>query len=178
MKNLFNSPRFVAIMCFVAFAVVARTGYQQLFNGSDAVTNDSAFINSDLMGVEVYGVSTNTESLAINNSVHREQITWLLAPTRDPFTATSADKTAPVLAGARQQTTVSRPIEPQNNKSSVTLPVLKALFHNNLQGKAVIDGRLIEVGDRVSGFNVLAITNKYVVLEKHGSQFTLFPIRS
>lgn len=178
MKNLLNNPRFVAIMCIVAFAAIARTGYQQVFSGPYIETDNTEFAEVDPMDSGFYQSSTNTINYTTSNIVQRAQITWLTTPPRDPFTPTPERNSLPVLASALQQTVAPRTSKTRSRSTPVKLPVLTALFHNSLNGKAVIDGQLLEVGDHISGFSVLVITDKYVVLEKHDHHFTLRPIRS
>ncbi|MEE9322269.1 MAG: hypothetical protein V3U76_17655 [Granulosicoccus sp.] len=178
MKNLLNNPRFVAIMCILAFAALARTGYQLAFSGAYSELGNSEVTAVDPMGGEYYQASTNTTHQTTNSIVQRELITWLSTPPRDPFAPTSVKSSIPLLASALRQAAAPRRSETRDYTTPVKLPVLKALFHNNHNGKAVIDGRLLEVGDHVSGFSVLVITDKFVVLEKHGRHFTLRPIRS
>lgn len=177
--NLFSDQRFVIALCLVALAVLSRTVFLQLSIGSSGITDNSTFVDNNLIVDPYPDYSAGRKNYQSNNRVSREQIAWIVDPQRDPFSVARLKKEVPTLASAMSPETQKpksiRKPGVRRHQAPIVLPVLKALFHDSHDAQAVINGMLLETGDKVSGFNVLKITAEYVVLEKYGSRFTLYP---
>ena len=182
MKNLFSDPKFVIALSLVALAVLSRTVFLQLNISSSGTTDNSTFVDNHLIDEPYPDYSAGRRNYLSHNRVSREQIAWIVEPQRDPFSVARLKNELPRLASAMSpETQKPKPIRKQsvrNHRAPIVLPVLKALFHDSHDAQAVINGMLLERGDKVSGFNVLKITEEYVVLEKYGSHFTLYPGRT
>lgn len=182
MKNLFNDPRFVIALSLIALAVLSRTMFLQLNISSTGTTEVPAFVDAYSIDEQFPDYSSERKTYLSQNKVNREQIAWIMNPSRDPFSSKKLKKSIPRLASAMspalQKPKPARKQDTQNYSAPIDLPVLKALFHDSHDAQAVINGMLLETGDKVSGFKVLVITAEYVVLEKSGSRFTLYPGRS
>lgn len=182
MKNLFSDPRFVIALSLVALTVLSRTVFLQLSISSSETTDSSTFVGNYLIDEPYPDYSAGRRNDLSHNKVSREQIAWIIDPQRDPFSVARLKKELPRLASAMSsEIQKPKPIRKQNVRSHqapVILPVLKALFHDSHDAQAVINGMLLETGDKVSGFNVLKITAEYVVLEKNGSRFPIYPGRT
>ena len=84
----------------------------------------------------------------------REHIGWLHDVERDPFADTPFNK---------QTQQVAR------------LPVLEALFLSKGVQAAVINNKLVHVGDQIAQYRITEIGENYVQLRANGKQYTLEP---
>ncbi len=177
MKNLFNDQRFVLLLSLFAFAYLARTVFVLGSSDTEQVSMDSLGIVNDLLETTFSSVSVSSDIYLSGNGVNREQIGWIIDPPRDPFAVLSLDMASPKLASALGPQTRAGQKKTGSSIKPGNLPVLKALFHHNDTAKAVIDGVLVVVGDRIAGFAVLKIQQSSVVVEKSGYRYTLYPVR-
>ncbi len=186
MKNLFNDPKFVVALSILALAFVLRSVMQQGFNASGQDQVNSTNIVDDLLDAtlaasgeinNIWRNSNSSNDKTTNSKVNRELIGWIIEPPRDPFAKHRMRIPTPTL-GAALAVKPKPIVRKIKKRSSYVLPVLKALFHDDHGAAAVIDGKLVRVGDNIAGFEILTIMRESVVIEKSGNRFTLLPARS
>ena len=103
--------------------------------------------------------STVTEPLSISLAAKPTRVRWDSAPLRDPFAPLAP--ALPVVAPAPVE---QAPVEPVVVVTQDAIPALEAVLHTPSAHIAVIDGRIVRVGDKVSGRAVLKIDAASVAL--------------
>ncbi|MFK7888957.1 MAG: hypothetical protein AB8G16_19030 [Gammaproteobacteria bacterium] len=86
-------------------------------------------------------------------------------PRRDPFIDTPIE--AAPLAAVNLITTT--PLKKRSTPAARALPILTAVVHSSDQTAAVIDDRIVRLGDRVGNFKVQQIQRDHVVLASANS---------
>ena len=152
MKNLFNNPWFVGALGLIA---VAYLGFSI---GGPLLKDDS--VPTDLVGLEVPGLTEehglDTAITHVGSTLIKEDIGWLHNVDRDPFTGTLVD--------AQQEST-----------GETGLPVVEALFIGAGVQAAVINKKLVRVGDIVDNYRVTDIADQHVQVTLAGRSFRLEP---
>jgi len=132
--------------------------------GAEAV----AQISTEAASSEVGDDSDDSQSLIIEPlSVSRtsapNQLRWTSAPARDPFGP--AISATPVPAPAPEVVEVPAAVaEVETVETVETLPALEAVLNTPSAHIAVVDGRIVRVGDKVNGRAVLRIDSASVAL--------------
>ena len=150
MKNLFNNPWFVAAIGAFAVIYLGLTVVKPLLSGDQTAIADSG----------VYEVFENEDGSTVANGTRgvsvlaRENISWLHDVDRDPFTGT-------LLAS---EVNLAGP-----------LPKVAALFVGAGVQAAVINNRLVYVGDVVDHYRVTDIAAQHVQVSLAGRSYRLEP---
>ncbi len=155
LKNLFNNPWFVASMGIFATIYLGYTLIKPIFfDGAQGVASDDIVPPFeevlDEFDQQVSGLQRNSRDAAADK---REKIGWLESVNRDPFASTRIDEDA--------QTT--------------QLPRVGALFVSDGVQAAVVNNRLVRVGDKVADFQVTEIGLAHVQLQRYGKFYRLEP---
>jgi len=150
MKSLFNNPWFIAGIGIFALIYFGLTVVKPLLieeGGSYVDTGNFDFFGDD--------TAVNTSTGAAKSSIQgREDIGWLYDLDRDPFSGTLLSI----------QSNQSRP-----------LPKLEALFLGAGVQAAVVNNRLVYVGDIVDHYKVTHIAAQHVQVSHRGRSYRLEP---
>ena len=150
MKNLFNNPWFVAAIGAFAMIYLGLTVVKPLLNGDQTAVADSGDYE-DFEDVDGRAVASGTRGVSV---LARENISWLHDVDRDPFTGTSLAREVN-LAGP--------------------LPKVASLFVGAGVQAAVINNRLVYVGDVVDHYRVTNIAAQHVQVSLAGRSYRLEP---
>ncbi|MEE9335615.1 MAG: hypothetical protein V3U65_16105 [Granulosicoccaceae bacterium] len=171
MKNLLNN-----IWCVSALGLVA-IGY---FTFSVVIPLVERFAEGDPF--EKYNVSIgeydgtlaehHSVSSAYGKKVEREYIAWISDLARDPF-AREVKPPPPELAAAKGIAAMSKQNHASIRSNKYQLPRLNGLFHRATKSVAVIDGKLLSVGEVISGFEIREINKSNVVVNRNGQLYAL-----
>ncbi len=155
MRNLLNNPWIVAALGIFAAVYLGISLVLPLIS-DDPVTV------ADVPPLDLFGNTVDADVASVANVVGltetsiegRESIGWLYDVERDPFSGSLISESAP---------------EPE------TLPVVGALFVGAGVEAAVIDERLVRVGDVVDRYEVVEIGAQHVVLRRGVKEYRLEP---
>lgn len=153
MKKLFNNPWFVAALGAFAMIYLGFSVVKPLFQ-DDSVDTDYSMV--DPLGLADFEeeVAAAVTGRRTGQSANRDEIGWLQNRTRDPFSDTLL---------AEEFGTVQ------------TLPKVEALFVGAGVQAAVINNRLVRVGDVVDRFRVVDIAAQRVQVSLDGKTYFLEP---
>ena len=161
MNKLLRNPWLVAALVVGMAALWWVQMRSILAPGSSADSSSPAAITSEEVVVETpLPVSTSSEPLVVEQAQSRPtQLRWDSVPTRDPFgPMTTPLPSTPVQTA---QAPVSAPAPVAVLEPSLAL---EAVLNTPSAQIAVIDGRIVRVGDKVGGRAVLRIDNSSVAL--------------
>ena len=157
MRNLLNNPWFVAALGIFAAAYLGVSLVLPLISEEPVSV-------ADVPPLDLFGDSVSTGDVASIANVSglqttpvlegRESIGWLYDIERDPF------------SGSLLNTEVSEPD---------VLPTLGALFVGAGVQAAVVNERLVRVGDSVDRFVVVEIGSQHVLLRRGQKEYRLEP---
>ncbi|MEM9622481.1 MAG: hypothetical protein AAF993_12575 [Pseudomonadota bacterium] len=151
LKNLFNNPWFIASLGVFASIYLGYSIAKPLFfDNSIAAAENSEIPPFMDMPIEQAGDGRVNRALAADK---REQIRWLDNVERDPFASTLIDA----------------------NTSGHDLPTVGALFVSDGVKAAVVNNRLVRVGDKVAEYQVTHIGLAHVELQRFGKFYRLEP---
>ena len=149
MKKLFNNPWFIGALGMFALGYLGVSVVMPLLADDPTQVESADF---DMIGIdEDTGFALGAPAQA--RSVITEDIGWLNDIARDPFTGT-------VIAAEVDE---------------AQLPVVGALFVGAQVQAAVINNRLVRVGDMVDQFKVTHIADQHVQVTYAGRSFRLEP---
>ena len=151
MKNLFNNPWFVGALglfglFYLGFAVV-----MPLVSTSQVAS--SVGLEVPFLGLD--DDQTNPVVMSQTTERNLDDIAWLQNIDRDPFAGTNL-------------------ADPQAGQP-VQLPRLIALFVSDGVQAAVLNNKLVRVGDEIDRFFVAEIGKHSVTVSRHGRYYTLEP---
>ena len=157
MRNLLNNPWFVAALGIFAAAYLGVSLVLPLISEESTSVADvppldffgDSTVDSDLASI------ANVTGLQANPTLEgRETIGWLYDIERDPF------------SGSLLNAEVAEP---------VALPTVDALFVGAGVQAAVVNERLVRVGESVDGFVVSEIGAQHVLLRRGQKEYRLEP---
>lgn len=159
MKKLLNNPWAVAVLVLAAGLFAARN--LVLPNTSVMVEED------DDTWEEIDGASAEQQLIGIEqlSFVNSEDIFWKEVPKRDPFSPHIRLKNA--LAAVVERQVIGK------SADLVRRPRLSALIAGERSNFAVLDGQIVGRGDTISGYYVLGISSRGVVVTRDGSRWTI-----
>ena len=161
LKNLFNNPWFIgALGAFASIYLGWSIAKPLFFENAPEFAADAAVYGDVDYPDPIDDVLTHGETVPlspINRAAvvaDRAYIGWLHDVERDPF--------------------ANSPLA-EVHVAAVELPTVEALFLSNGVQAAVIDNRLVQVGDMVAQFKVTEIGENYVQVMRSGKRFRLEP---
>lgn len=157
MKNLFNNPWFIAALGAFAMLYLGVVLIGPMFD-EQSETEDSAVPPLGLSFFDEPSAPDAPASELINRELavdKRSEISWLHDVERDPFDGTL--------------------IGQSKSASDSELPKLAALFVGKGVEAAVLNNRLVRVGDEVARFRVTAIGAEHVLVTRAGRLYRLEP---
>ncbi|NKB99867.1 MAG: hypothetical protein GKR90_15405 [Pseudomonadales bacterium] len=177
-KNLFNNPWFIGALgvcasIYLGWAIAKPIFFddnievvQDTVEQSDDSDGSEAFADEDSEAYDTYGDEYDQDDedgdiVARRTPVDRSaviqergHIGWLDDIERDPF--------------------ANSPLAVQN-AGNAELPTLEALFLSDGVQAAVIENRLVHVGDTVAHFRITEIGENFVRVSRYGRHFRLEP---
>lgn len=158
MKNLFNNPWFITSLGIGAVVYVVISIVLPLFNGSVSTAGADVppfEMNTTIAEEDSAGGSPQPSRPDLEGALgSRVEITWLDNAERDPF-APSLDTPAPT--------------------TQLQLPSVDALFVGSDRQSAVLNDRLVRVGDQVGEFEVTHIEVSHVLVRRGRHTYRLEP---
>ncbi len=153
LKNLFNNPWFVACLGVFASIYLGYSIAKPIFfdDGSEVAEGDFVppFEEHAVTGPAAAAGRMNREVAVVK----RERIGWLDNVSRDPFAGTAIEQ----------------------GMDETQLPKVGALFVSDGVQAAVVNNRLVRVGDKVADFRVTEIGLAHVKLKRYGKSYRLEP---
>lgn len=155
-RTVFNNPWFIGLLGAAATIYLGSVLIQPLHN-DDPI---SSIVMPAPLGLSIFsGEKTSTapaDQIQRYNAIgSRENISWLEDVERDPFAGTA------MAAGS--------------GSDIAKLPKVVALFVSDGVKAAVVNNRLVRVGDRVEQFRVTHIGVAHVQVSKSGRSYRLEP---
>lgn len=163
-KDLVNNPWFVAGLSAIALLYLLFSVALPLLGENDdlAAGSSAAVPPLDMLAESMAAPAySDTQSYSRHALGNRAQIEWLDDIPRDPF---KMPKVGPVKQDTRTQ-----------SKRKLVLPKLTALFVGNGVEAAVVNEKLLKVGDSIDGFSVTKIDTDRILLERDRKTYTLEP---
>ena len=159
MKNLFNNPWFIAALGAFATVYLGVVLIGPMFE-DDSVAESSAV---PPLGLSFFDESSASdaampESELVNRELaidKRSEIAWLHDVERDPFDGTLVGET--------------------DGRGDSALPRVAALFVGKGVEAAVLNNRLVRVGDEIERYRVTAIDAEHVLVTRAGRHYRLEP---
>jgi len=142
-QTLLNSPWGVSGLVIAATATIYLNVVQpiQANSYSDSTYNENNFDDTLITGLNTDRLEINTAPVNQQNSVDLNALVWRRQPARDPFRATP-----------HTQTTIR------------SAPVLSAIIAGSEIKLAVLDGEIVETGNKVGAYTVTRIEQQSVSL--------------
>jgi len=150
MKNLFNNPWFIGALGVFAMAYLGITVIKPLFQNDSTFTDTAEFGFLPTPGDVAAAVfEGSTGSL----SSSRADIGWLNDLSRDPFSKSLA----------------------KVGDEALILPRVEALFVGAGVQAAVVNNRLVRIGDLVDQFLITDISAEHILVQRAGQSYRLEP---
>ncbi|MCR9261399.1 MAG: hypothetical protein NXH95_16890 [Pseudomonadaceae bacterium] len=156
MRNLFNNPWFVAALGLFATIYLGVSVTKPLFGSS---TTNSANVQEIGM-LDEFSVANNVAVTTRRNGESRDAIGWLNDLSRDPFEGSAFDS-------LQAEGGVVGP--------GATLPRVEAVFLGGGVKAAVLNNKLLRVGDAIDRFVVTEIGAEHVEVTRNGKSYRLEP---
>ena len=161
-KNLLNNPWFVAAFGVFAFGYLAYVVAVPIFfddNPAEYAAEQDYPYDQDMDGLDdpeldTDDFNTGSSSALASIELQRREIRWLNDVDRDPFAGTSLASDA---------------------QSYTQLPRVGALFVSSAVQAAVVNNRLVRVGDTVDQYQVSVIGPNHVEVIQAGKSIRLEP---
>ncbi|GEM_PF-6991457 len=155
MKNLFNnvyfmSALFIASVAYVFFTIKGLTHSEEA-EYSDAVGDFADTSMDALMGAFNDDAPSSNASIPPDKDFDITKFDWSSSPRRNPFLPHAGlTSDAPVIESH------------EGSVSYVALPQLSAIFINNTRRLAMIDNKVIGIGDDIDSYTVISIESDHV----------------
>ncbi|XOV81647.1 MAG: hypothetical protein ACFHXK_12275 [bacterium] len=156
MKNLFNNPWFVGALGLFATIYLGISVTKPLFGSSTSGMS----VGEDIGMLDEFSVANNVAVSARRTGESRDAIGWLNNLPRDPFDAGA-------FAGLESQGSVAG--------FHQALPKVEALFLGGGVKAAVLNSKLLRVGDVIDSFVVTEIGPEHVEVSRNGEIYRLEP---
>ena len=153
MKNLFNNPWFVGALGLFAAIYLGISVTKPLFGSSTA---NMASVEEIGM-LDEFSVANNVAVTTRRNGESRDAIGWLNNVARDPFDGGALD------------------VQARTTGLSENLPKVEAVFLGGGVKAAVLNKKLLRVGDDIDGFVVTDIGAEHVEISRNGKFYRLEP---
>ena len=152
LKNLFNNPWFIGGLGAFATIYLGWSIIQPLMGEDLPVADADTFLQAeDLEPSGAQRPQSTVEHAQLMAAQGRETIGWLHDIDRDPFSGIA--------------------VETDNQQ----LPKVGALFVSEGVRAAVIDNRLVRIGDQIAQYTVVNIAEDHVALRRAGQNLRLEP---
>ncbi len=153
MKNLFNNPWFVGALGLFAAIYLGISVTKPLFGSSTASMGSVEEIGM----LDEFSVANNVAVTTRRNGESRDAIGWLNDVARDPFDGGALDAQAQAIGLAEN------------------LPKVGAVFLGGGVKAAVLNNKLLRIGDAIDSFVVTDIDAEHVEVSRNGRFYRLEP---
>lgn len=171
MKNLLNNIWCVSALSLVAIGYFTFSVVFPLVN-MFSEDDPSVEFNDSIEEIDGAQAEVHSEVSLNRTSVVREDIVWITELTRDPFVRL-VEYPTPELGAAIGDSMMVQSKKSSIKPNNLQLPSLTALFHRATESVAVIDGKLLSIGETISGFQIRKINKSSVVVERNGQDYAL-----